>query len=117
MMAELLKPLSSGELFGEDEEGAAAAGTGGVSDLTSSGDGSGGALMSFGSEALAKAISEKGGLGIARRVLDQFEAAAEKKATAAGLNGNPAADQRGNQAGKPGDKKIPYGPAIITKVM
>jgi len=76
LMAELLKPLNSGGAFGDDD---ASGGSGGaLSDLTSSADGSGGALMSFGSEALAKAISEKGGLGIARRVLDHFEAAAAK---------------------------------------
>jgi peptidoglycan hydrolase FlgJ len=73
LMAELLKPLNSGESFGGDDDAGAAGGA--LSDLTSSADGSGGALMSFGSEALAKAISEKGGLGIARRVLDNFEAA------------------------------------------
>jgi flagellar protein FlgJ len=77
MMSELLKPLSSDETFGGDEEdGGKEAGGGGLGNLTSSADGSGGALMSFGSEALAKALSEKGGLGIARRVLDHFEAAA-----------------------------------------
>lgn len=47
--------------------------------MTSSAEGSGGALMSFGTEALAKAISEKGGLGIARRVLDHFAEAARAK--------------------------------------
>ena len=73
LMAELLKPLNSGEAVGGEDDSSAARGE--LSDLTSSADGSGGALMSFGSEALAKAISEKGGLGIARRVLDNFEAA------------------------------------------
>jgi len=72
LMQELLKPLNSGSIFGdeEDPESAANAGLGG---LTSS-EGSGSALLSFGSEALAKALSEKGGLGIARKVLDHFEA-------------------------------------------
>lgn len=80
MMAELLKPLSSGQTFGDDDDasGGGVAGGGGLSDLTSSAEGSGGALMSFGSEALAKTLSEKGGLGIARRVLDHFAAAAER---------------------------------------
>jgi len=77
LMAELLKPLSSDDLFSEDDESGAAAGA--VSNLTSSADGSGGALLSFGTEALAKAISDKGGLGIAQRVLDHFEAAARAK--------------------------------------
>jgi hypothetical protein len=104
LMAELLKPLSSGEAFGGDgEDGGAAGGWGGLSDLTSSADGSGGALMSFGSEALAKAISDKGGLGIARQVLDHFEAAAEKAKGAAG-------EER--QAGNPASGKIRYGLGI-----
>jgi flagellar protein FlgJ len=71
LMAELLKPLNSGETLGGDDDSGATGGA--LSELTSSADGSGGALMSFGSEALAKALSEKGGLGIARRVLDHFE--------------------------------------------
>lgn len=72
MMQELLKPLNSQAIFGEDED-ESSPGSGGASSLTSSADGSGNALMSFGSEALAKALSEKGGLGIARKILDQFE--------------------------------------------
>jgi len=106
MMAELLKPLSSGDLFGgEEESGGAAGGLGTLSDLTSSADGSGGALMSFGSEALAKAISEKGGLGIARRVLDHFAEAAAK-------NGEGGAHPAAEAA-----KKTRMNPAPITKVM
>jgi flagellar protein FlgJ len=76
LMEELLKPLDSSALFGggegQDEDTGESAGLGGSA---SAGDGSGGALMSFSAEALAKALSEKGGLGIARRVLDHFEAA------------------------------------------
>ncbi len=68
LMAELLKPLNSDPLFGDEQE------SGGVASLTSESEGSGSALMSFGSEALAKALSEKGGMGIARRILDHFEA-------------------------------------------
>jgi flagellar protein FlgJ len=101
MMAELLKPLSAGQTFGgDDEDAGGAAGGGGLSDLTSSADGSGGALMSFGSEALAKALSEKGGLGIARRVLDHFEAAGE---TAKRASADP------DQAAKSATGKIRYG--------
>ena len=102
MMAELLKPLTSGQTFGGDDEeaGGGAAGGGGLSDLTSSADGSGGALMSLGSEALAKALSEKGGLGIARRVLDHFEAAGE---TAKRASADP------NHAEKLATGKIRYG--------
>ncbi len=87
LMQELLKPLSSGQIFGEEDNDSAEAG-GGLSDLTSSSEGSGNALMSFGSEALAKALSEKGGMGIARRILDHFEAA------------SPAADPPSRPAGR-----------------
>lgn len=61
LMQEFLKPLQHDPLFDSgDEDGA---GVGG---------GSSGALMSFGSEALAKAISERGGFGIATKILDHF---------------------------------------------
>jgi Rod binding domain-containing protein len=57
LMAELLKPMQQSDgLTGED-----------------SGDGSGGALAGFASESLARAISERGGFGIADRILHQFE--------------------------------------------
>jgi len=75
LMQELLQPLNSDSLFG-DEEDSQPDSTGSLGGLTSSSDGSGSALLSFGSEALAKALSEKGGLGIARKVLDHFEASA-----------------------------------------
>ena len=99
LMTELLKPLSSGDVFGGDEaSGGAAGGVGTLSDLTASADGSGGALMSFGSEALAKAISEKGGLGIARRVLDHFEEAASAKEGVGGAQpGGEAAKKNRNE--------------------
>ena len=38
-----------------------------------SGAGSGGALSGFASESLARAISERGGFGIADRILNQLE--------------------------------------------
>ncbi|AXC10417.1 hypothetical protein ACPOL_1066 [Acidisarcina polymorpha] len=68
LMQELLKPLDLTQPFGENQDGDAE-----VGGLTSSAEGSGSALMSFGSEALAKGLSEKGGLGIARKILDHFE--------------------------------------------
>jgi Rod binding domain-containing protein len=59
LMAELLKPLQEGDgLTGESSDG---------------GQGSGGALGDFASESLARAISERGGFGIADRILHQFE--------------------------------------------
>jgi Rod binding domain-containing protein len=65
LMQEFLKPLQHDALF---------AGENG----NSSGDDEGGsdqALMSFGSEALARAISERGGFGIATKILDHFRSA------------------------------------------
>jgi Rod binding domain-containing protein len=59
LMAELLKPLQEGDgLTGED---------------SGEGGGSGGALTGFASESLARAISERGGFGIADRILHQLE--------------------------------------------
>ncbi len=60
LMAELLKPLQEGDgLTGEDS--------------SESGGGSGGALAGFASQSLARAISERGGFGIADRILHQLE--------------------------------------------
>ena len=61
LMQEFLKPLQHDPLFDSGDEGG-----------TGVGGGSSGALMSFGSEALAKAISERGGFGIATKILDHF---------------------------------------------
>lgn len=62
LMQEFLKPLQHDPLFDSGEDG----GIDGVE------GGSSGALMSFGSEVLAKAISERGGFGIATKILDHF---------------------------------------------
>jgi Rod binding domain-containing protein len=60
LMTELLKPLQEGDgLTGEDSE--------------SGGSGSGGALSGFASESLAAAISQRGGFGIADRILHQLQ--------------------------------------------
>jgi peptidoglycan hydrolase FlgJ len=60
LMAELLKPLQEGDaLTGED--------------TADGGAGSGGALAGFASESFARAISERGGFGIANRILHQLE--------------------------------------------
>jgi Rod binding domain-containing protein len=59
LMAELLKPLQeSNGLTGEGSD---------------SGAGSEGALSGFASESLARAISERGGFGIADRILHQLK--------------------------------------------
>lgn len=71
LMQEFLKPLQEDPLFAPDDSN----GSDPLGNLDSgSGDdqGSSGALMSFGSEALAEAISERGGFGIATKILDHF---------------------------------------------
>ena len=55
MMKELLKPMTAGSSLGGDDE--------------DSSSGSGGALGEFATEALGRALSEQGGLGIANRIL------------------------------------------------
>jgi len=99
LMSELLKPLNSGDVFGGDGGGDdGGGGTGiGADGLAASADGSAGALMGFASEALAKALSDRGGLGIARRVLDHFEAAA--KAAAKAGDGAPNRVEKGEKSG------------------
>ena len=58
LMAELSKPLQESDgLTGDGDAG----------------EGSGGALAGFASESLAQAISERGGFGIAARILRQLE--------------------------------------------
>jgi flagellar protein FlgJ len=60
LMSELLKPMQESDgVTGEDSDGGGA--------------GSGGALAGFASESLARAISQKGGFGIADRILHQLE--------------------------------------------
>jgi Rod binding domain-containing protein len=56
MMKELLKPLtSSASLGGEDDE-----------------DSSGGALTEFAGEAMARSLSEAGGLGLSNRIMSDL---------------------------------------------
>ena len=57
MMEELMKPMTRGSsLTGEDED-------------SDSGSGSGGALGEYASEALGRALSERGGFGIATQIV------------------------------------------------
>jgi Rod binding domain-containing protein len=57
-MKELLKPMTAGStLTGEDED---------------SSSGSGGALGEFASESLARALSDQGGFGVARRIVQEL---------------------------------------------
>jgi Rod binding domain-containing protein len=60
MMQELLKPMTHGD---------ALTGTGQEDD---SGAGSGGALSEFASEALGQSLSQRGGLGIANRIIQEL---------------------------------------------
>jgi flagellar protein FlgJ len=64
LMKEFLQPLQHDALFSDDKSGDSDG---------AEGEGSGSALMSFGSEALAKAISERGGFGIADKIIGHFE--------------------------------------------
>jgi Rod binding domain-containing protein len=64
MMKELLKPLTnSNALTGDDED---------ADGVLDSGAGSGGTLGEFASESLGKALSERGGFGIADRIVSQL---------------------------------------------
>jgi peptidoglycan hydrolase FlgJ len=58
MLQELLKPMQHGQSSWGDEE--------------KSEDSASGTMSSFGTEAIAKAISKGGGFGIARRVVEQI---------------------------------------------
>lgn len=76
LMQEFLKPLQEDPLFARDGGG----GSDSLGNLEGgSGDnvGSAGALLGMGSEALAKAISDRGGFGIATRILNHFRTAGE----------------------------------------
>ena len=56
LMKEFLKPLEKDALFDDGKDGS-----------------SDSPLMSFGSEALARAISDRGGFGIATKIIEQME--------------------------------------------
>ena len=60
LMKEFLQPLQHDALFDDKSD-------------PNSGEGSDSALMSFGSEALAKAISERGGFGIATKIIGHLK--------------------------------------------
>ncbi len=60
IMKELLKPMTNGD------------GLTGADDDTDSGAGSGGALGEFASETLGQGLSERGGFGIANRIIQEL---------------------------------------------
>jgi Rod binding domain-containing protein len=64
MMQELLRPMTGGDaLAGEDD---------GAGPELGSGSGSGGALADFATEALGEALSQRGGFGIADRIVREL---------------------------------------------
>jgi Rod binding domain-containing protein len=77
MMKELLAPMTGGDpLFGDADD----ASDSGLA--LGSGSGSGGALAGFASEALGQALSERGGFGIADRIIRQLGASAGTQTSA-----------------------------------
>lgn len=71
LMQELLKPLQQDPLFAPDDSDGSDP-LGNLENGSGDDQGSSGALMSLGSEALAEAISERGGFGIATQILHHF---------------------------------------------
>jgi len=77
MMKELLKPMTDGDgPTGEDED---------------TGSGAGGALGEFASEALGRALSERGGLGIANAIVGDLSRSGNK-AEGGKVTGKPHGD-------------------------
>ena len=90
MMKELMKPLTKGAAPGESSDG---------DDDSGDGFGSAGALGDFASEALARALSEQGGFGIADRIIGQLT---QRRANDLSREGNETETERaaGNVHGK-----------------
>jgi Rod binding domain-containing protein len=72
LMKEFLQPLQKDPLFSEDGKG-------------DDREDSNSALMSFGSEALARAISERGGFGIASKIIGHFDSSQGRAGTSGSL--------------------------------
>jgi Rod binding domain-containing protein len=66
MMKELLKPLNSSDALTGDEDDSSA--------------GSGSALGEFASEALGRALSDRGGLGVANKIVQELSHSGNKNA-------------------------------------
>jgi flagellar protein FlgJ len=73
LLQEMLKPMKEHGFAQEEED----------SDSKDSGSGFGDTLSSFGTETLATAIAKGGGLGIAKRVVEQVEGEKAARDTAA----------------------------------
>jgi peptidoglycan hydrolase FlgJ len=79
LMQEFLKPWQHDALFSDaDRDASGMAASGGGSDDDDS-PGSEGALMSFATQAMAKEISERGGFGIATKILEHFRTSSVKQ--------------------------------------
>jgi Rod binding domain-containing protein len=78
MMKELLQPMMQGDALTGDEDGGDddSAGLG-----LGSGSGSGGALAEFASESLGQALSQRGGFGIANRIIAELARNGTQKVT------------------------------------
>jgi Rod binding domain-containing protein len=91
MMKELLQPMTGGDALTDDADGA--------DPELGSGSGSGGALADFASEALGRALSQRGGFGIASQIIRELSHSAKlsESGTEAGrgtLEGNPNSARR-----------------------
>lgn len=88
MMKELMKPLTKGAAPGDTED-----------DDDDSGFGSAGALGEFASEAMARALSDQGGFGIAERIIGQLS---QRESEENSRTGNDAEASRaaGNESTK-----------------
>jgi Rod binding domain-containing protein len=74
MMKELLAPMTGSDpLFGDPDDD-----DGGSGLALGSGSGSGGALADFASQALGQALSERGGFGIANKIIRQLTPASSR---------------------------------------
>lgn len=76
MMQELLKPMMQGDGFGGDADDGSGLGLGSDSD-----SGSGGALSEFASESLGQALSERGGFGVANRIISELSRNGNREGT------------------------------------
>ena len=92
MMKELLKPMTHGDALtgAEDDDTGSGSGSG-----SGPGSGSGGALGEFASEALGKALSERGGFGIADRIVKELSRSGSHNGNQHG-NGKVTGNLHGN---------------------
>jgi Rod binding domain-containing protein len=73
LMQELFKPLQNDALFRGDGDGDGDGEGDGGGDAEGDGGGISGPLGSFAAEAMARAVSDRGGFGIARQLIEHFK--------------------------------------------